>query len=138
MSGANERNPVLGVQGAGRPFDSDLFPGCTNSFKAFQFNGFILKSNLADSCCMLSSGVPIQIERFCRAENGDNIVFAKTFLNARDFFTDPVPSTTSLGIYLVDGVSVDEHVFLTSDIVYKLVRLPYKDLWILSPMLHTL
>lgn len=137
MSGANERQTVMGVQGAPRPFNSDLFPGCTNSFKAFQFNGFILKSNLADSCCMLDSGEAIQITRFCRNDNGDNIVIAKLFINARNFFTDPVPSS-ALGILLVDGVEEDEHVFLTSNIIYKFVRLPYNDFYILSPMLHNL
>lgn len=137
MSVANEKQTVLGVQGAPRPFNSDHFPGCTNSFKAFQFDKFMLKSNLADSCCMMSSGEAIQIERFFRDANGENLVFAKKFLNARDVFDEPVPSS-SLGIFLVDGVSDDEHAFKTSDIVYKFVRLPYNEFFILSAMLHNL
>lgn len=138
MSVANEKKTILGHQGTPRPFNTDLFPGCTNSFKSFQFDAFILKSNLQDSCCMLNSGEAIQIERFCTNGNGDEFVVAKMFLNPRDFFTDPVPSSTVLGILLVDAVSNDEHVFQTSDILYKFVRLPYREFFVLTPMLHHL
>lgn len=137
MSVANEKITVLGFQGAPRPFNSDHFPGCTNSYKSFQFDSFILKSNLADSCCMLNSGEPIQIERFCTDENGNKVVIAKKFQNVRDVFAEPVPSS-ELGIFLVDGVSDEEHLFQTSDIVFKFVRCPYQEFYILSSILHHL
>lgn len=137
MSEANETHSVLGFQGPRRPFNSDLFPGCTNSYKAFKFDTFTLKSNLADSCCMLNSLDPIQIVRFCRDETGSEVVIAKQFQNARDVFAEPVPSST-LGIYMVDCVSDEEHVFPISDIAFKFVKLPYHEFFILIPILHNL
>lgn len=137
MSVANQTQPVLGFQGDPRPFNSDHFPGCTNSYKSFKFDAFTLKSNLADSCCALNSGEPIQVVRFCRDDTGAEVVICKKFVNPRDFFVEPCPSS-ALGIFLVDGVSEDEHLFQTSDILFKFVRLPYLEFSILIPMLHHL
>lgn len=134
----NDEERNTGFLGNRRPYDSDAFPGCNSSYKAFQFDSFILKDNLQDSCCMLVSGIPIQIVRFA-LYNGENVIFAKHFLNIRNFFDNPVQSSVHLGILLVDGIVSEEVVMYNiSEVDYKLVRLPYKEHFVLQPMLHHL
>lgn len=132
----NDTNRKLGFIGNPQRYDNDIFPGCNSSFRAFQFDSFILKNNLQDSCCMLVSGTPIKIERFALYDD-ERVVFARHFLNVRNFFEAPVQSGMHLGVLLVDGIPSEE-LFMhnINEIAYKLVRLPYHDNFVLQPMLH--
>lgn len=124
-----------GFVGAPRPYDSDLFPGCTTSYKAFKYDAFVLKNNLSDSCCLLNSGQAVEIQHFLKIEDREVIV-CKVFRNARDFFTEPIASCAGLGIMLVDGTGDEEIAFDLTEVKYKLVRLPYQQFFVLIPMIH--
>lgn len=132
----NDTNRNVGFVGNPQPYDNDIFPGCNSSYRAFQFDSFILKSNLRDSCCMLHSGIPIIVERFA-LYNDERVVFARHFFNIRDFFEAPVQSGRYLGIILVDNIT-SEQLFMhnINEVAYKLVRLPYHEHFVLQPMLH--
>lgn len=121
-----------------RILDNDVFPGCHTSYKSFKFNSFIIKNNLRDSCCMIS-GVPVEVQGF-GIVNNVNVLFAKPFLNLENFFVEPVESMNTLGIMLVDAPAPDDEIFTykVEDVDYKLVRLPYKDRFVIIPMLHHL
>lgn len=121
-----------------RILDNDVFPGCNTSYKSFQFNSFIIKNNLRDSCCMIS-GVPVEVQGF-GIVNNVNVLFAKPFLNLENFFVEPVESMNTLGIILVDAPAPDDEIFTykVEDVDYKFVRLPYKDRFVIIPMLHHL
>lgn len=120
-----------------RILDNDVFPGCHTSYKSFKFNSFIIKNNLRDSCCTIS-GVPVVVQGF-GIVNNINVLFAKRFLNLENFFVEPVESM-NMGIMLVDAPGPDDDIFTykVEDVDYKLVRLPYKDRFIIIPMLHHL
>lgn len=134
-NGANEAN---GFIGAPRPYDSDLFPGGTTSYKAFKYNAFILKTSINDNCCLLNSGIAVEIKKFLKIDDREVIVCYR-FLNPRNFFTEPIESYEGLGIMLVNGINyqeAEEEVFELTDVKYKLVRLPYNQYFILQPMIH--
>lgn len=134
-NGANEAN---GFIGAPRPYDSDLFPGCTTSYKAFKYNAFILKTKINDNCCLLNSGIAVEIKQFLKIDDREVIVCYR-FLNPRNLFTEPIESYEGLNIMLVNGINyeqAEEEVFDLTDVKYKLVRLPYNQYFILQPMLH--
>lgn len=133
----NEYQRNIGFVGDQRPFQNDVFPGLNSSFRAFQFDSFILKSNMRDNCCYLRQGISIEIQEFA-AWNEENVVLAKTFTNIRRFFDEPDDSLEELGILLVDGVSEETDMFLVADIKYKYVRLPYQNHFVLLPILHHL
>lgn len=135
----NDTSRTVGFVGNPQPYDNDFFPGCNSSYRAFQFDSFILKNNLQDSCCMLRSGIPIFIQRFA-LYNDERVVFARHFSNIRDFFEAPVESGRYLGVLLVDNIISNEELFMyhINEIAYKLVRLPYGQNFVLQPMLHHL
>lgn len=133
----NELNRTQGFIGRERHFDNDIFPGLNTSYKGFQFDTFILQTNLQDSCCMLTSGIPVEIQEFS-IFNGENVIIVKKFHNIRDFFTEIVSSMDVLGILLVDGVEEDVFMCKQIDVKYKFVRLPYKNCFVLEPILHHL
>lgn len=105
-NGANEAN---GFIGAPRIYDSDLFPGGTTSYKAFKYNAFILKTSINDNCCLLNSGIAVEIKQFLKIDDREVIVCYR-FLNPRIFFTEPIKSYEGLGIMLVNGINYQEAV----------------------------
>lgn len=134
----NEKNvDVNRLIGTARQVDNDIFPGCNSSYKGFQYGSFILKSNVRDSSCLLSSGIPIQIQWFTIVDGAVKII-AKKFLNQRNFFTEPLQSSRDLGILLVDNPGDELFMFDREDVKYKFVCLPYTNNFVLIPMLHHL
>lgn len=134
---------ILNIQSVNMGFgerilDNDVFPGCHTSYKSFQFNSFIIKNNLRDSCCFIS-GVPVEVQGFGIVDNV-NVLFAKRFLNLENFFVEPLESMNSLGIMLVDAPAPDDEIFTykVEDVNCKLLRLPYKERFVIIPMLHNL
>lgn len=137
----NETNRTQGLIGNERQFENDIFPGCNTSYKGFKYDAFVLQTNLQDSCCMLSSGIAVEIQEFT-IHNGENVMLARKFYNICDFFTDVVSSKDVLGILLVDGTEEEVFMYKVADVKHKFVRFPYKFLdverFVLIPMLHHL
>lgn len=135
----NQRSVNIGFEG--RNFDSDTFPGCSTSYKSFQFDSFILKANLKDSCCMISGGIPVVIQGF-GIINEEKVLFAKKFTKLENFFTEPVHSMINLAVILCDAPSdsPEEEIFTykITDVQYKMIRLPYKTRFVIMPILHYL
>lgn len=131
----NQKREHIGF--VGRDFDSDIFPGCNTSYKSFQFDSFILKKNLKDSCCMTIDGTPIEVQGF-GIQNGEKVLFAKHFLNMENFFTQPVESMSNLGVMLVDPPGEEIFTHKVTDVDYKLIRLPYQTRFVIMPMIHHL
>lgn len=94
-----------------------------------------MKNNVRDSCCMLHSGDAIEVHGFIQ-HDGESFVLAKKFTNPECFFEAPVNSASTLGIILVSQPSQELFAFKTEEVNYKLMRLPYKDQFVLIPMLH--
>lgn len=134
--GLNQRNAeMLGFVGETRPIDNDLFPGCNTSYNSFKYNSFLLKNNVSDSCCMLHSGYAIKVCEFIE-NNNESLMVGKKFLNQRSFFEAPVDSASTLGVLLVSEPIDELFVFKTEDVLYKYMRLPYKEEFVLIPLLH--
>lgn len=126
---------MLGFVGETRPIDNDLFPGCNTSYKGFKYNSFLLKTKESDSYCMLHSGDSVQVCGFIE-NDGENLMLGKVFSNTRSFFEAPVDSASNLGILLVSQPIDEVFVFKTEDVLYKYMRLPYKEEFVLIPLLH--
>lgn len=141
----NENEIHIGFVGNPQMLRDDVFPGLNSSYKSFQFESFVLKSNLRDSCCYLRSALgeeaSVEIQYFS-VHNGEDVVLAKPFLNEQPFFNEPVDSLFELGIKLVDGVMNNIIMYRVADIKFKYVRLPYttrdRTQFVLLPMLHHL
>lgn len=135
----NEINVEIGYVGRQRPrlIDQDIFPGCNSSYRGFKYGSFTIETNIRDSCCLLNSNVPIEVKEFFNY-NGEDFIVAKKFVNARDFFTEPLQSSTYLGILLVDPPNAELFYFKREEVKYKFMRLPYKQYFVLIPILHHL
>lgn len=131
------RIPVrVGLVGSPRPFNDDRFPNCNTSYKAFQFEAFVLNNKINDNACMLLDGTSVEVWGF-GVYNDENVIFARPYVNIRNFFTYPVDSSEGLGILQVDRPTANENsVHSATSVHYKYVKLPYKNSLILIPMLH--
>lgn len=126
----------VGFVGRPRPFDNDRFPECHTSYKGFRFDAFVLNNNINDNACMLSNGISVEVQGFGNY-NGDQVIFARPYVNIRNFFTYPVVSSDGLGILQVDRpIDFEYSVYSVTLVSYKYVKLPYHRSLILIPMLH--
>lgn len=98
---------------------------------------FFLSLKEPDNYCSLSPYSPIQITNFRQDENGNKFVIGKKLKNIENFFTEPLPSISSLGISIADICpNEDEEIFKIENINCKLMRLPFNNKSVLIPILH--
>lgn len=136
----NEINIDIGFVGPPRPrlIDQDIFPGCNSSYRGFKFGSFTLQNNLRDSCCLLtSSDIPVEVQEFVIHENEEYII-GKRFTNPRNFFTEPHESMDYFLIFLVHPPGNEIFYFKREEVRCKLMRLPYRECFVLIPLLHHL
>lgn len=87
---------------------------------------------------MLNSGIAVEIKHFLKIHDREKVSVCKRFMNPRNVFTEPSESYAGLNIMIVDGIREDaeEEVFDLSDAKYKLLRLAYREYFILQLMFH--
>lgn len=136
----NDINIDIGFVGLPRRrlIDQDIFPGCNSSYRGFKFGAFTLRTNLKDSCCLLtSSDIPVQVQGFFTHEDEEYII-GKRFTNPRNFFTEPYASMEHFLIFLVDPPENESFYYKREEVHCKLMRLPYRESFVLIPLLHHL
>lgn len=105
--------------------------------KSFQYDSFILRANnLRDGCCMVKPGVPLEITGLIESD-GPKIIRGRRYLRCENFFDYPVPSMENQGIILASTLSSVDEDFPAEDVLHKYFRLPYRDKFVLTPLLFT-
>jgi len=119
-------------------YDGPIIPNCRNpQYKVVKFNGMTFKAGtLADSCCALSCGAIVCIKNvaFC-AKRNISVIIGQEFLEREHFFNVPC-SSSLLDIYSVDSLS-DLKSWPLKNIIKKYVKLPYKNKFVVFPLLHS-
>lgn len=108
----------------------------TKQYKRIVFEHFLLKNKEPDNCCSLLNGDIILIENFVLSMDEKCNIIGRKFMVSRDFYKDPCPSS-NLGIYHVSSIGSLELLDI-SDIKHKCVKFPYKNDFIIFPLIHTL
>jgi len=115
-----------------------LIDGTTDpQYKEAYFSNFILKINLANSCCVLKNKYIVEISNFAFCPLLNKIVIiGKKYNLVSDFYTEPCLSSI-FGIHLVSELSDDLFCWPLSEVYQKLICLPYKSGFVVYPLLHT-
>lgn len=109
-----------------------------NGFQTIFFEEYQISSrNIANSFFLTkSAGKIIKFKKAC--QNNDNIlIYGNEIPDKNNFFIHPYESRHN-DIYISDSVEQNLFVCTTDDIKCKLFRLPYKELYVFQPLLHTL
>lgn len=100
------------------------------------FGEFVLDyEKEADSYCLISPNIPIQISGF--GKNGSiEFVLGYRCLNVLSFYKTPIDSSI-LGIFCYENISELPELFDVSKVEKKFFRIRYKNQYILIPLLHS-
>lgn len=109
---------------------------CESKPTSKQFSEFVLDfEKEADSYCLLSSNIPIKISGFGKNGNSEYIV-GNRCQNTSSFFEIPIDSSV-LGIICYETLSIIPEFFDIAKVEKKFFRIPYKNKFILIPLLHS-
>lgn len=140
---------VLGIKQASEVSCSPQFEGLHQSgpllsycsspeYKTVRFRNFQIRPKVeSESFCFLKGKEVVSVENicFCDKLNG-MVIVARQFLQPRDFFDVPCPSSL-INIYRVSKSRVSSlKVWPVSDIVYKMMAVPYMTDLVMYPLLH--
>lgn len=98
-----------------------------------QMNSFILSNQQPDNCCLLKNGEYMLISEILE-ESSIIYIKGKIFKSLGNFFGDPIDSRM-LGIHLG---TLDNQIIVVNvgEVLSKIVCLPYRDNWIVIPVIH--
>jgi hypothetical protein len=114
---------------------TDPFPGCTSSFKGYDFDEFVIKNNKADGCCLVLDEIYFEISDFCENINDQVLIIGQRYNTVEFFFESPM-SSLELGIALCSDLNPVLEKFPLSSITTKFFRLPYQNKNVLISLLH--
>lgn len=103
-------------------------------FEQLIWNKFTLKIFEPDNCYTSINGNIITIQNFATM-NDKIVIIGYKYLEKQDFFGSPCKSS-DLNIYSVRN-SGPLQIFSVEDVLYKCVKLHYKDSFVVMPLLHT-
>lgn len=109
---------------------------CTGpEYKTLIFQNYKLSESKRDSCCMLKDSSVIEVKNFAFSTVlKEHVVVGRKYAVQRDFFLKPCNSS-NVGIYFVESLESLSYWPLT-EIECKLVRLPYKDGFVVGTLSH--
>lgn len=116
-------------------------PLIENVFGIKQFENIYLKkfqlssSSESNNCCMLKDKNIINIKNIISYNDKVQIIGQK-FRTLEDFYESPCKSS-KLGIFLASNMGGPLELWELSEICEKYVKLPYKNKYVLIPLLHT-
>lgn len=95
-------------------------------------NDCLFTNKSPENMCYLTSDVPFKIKRFNKQTNS---VVGHKFNSKVSFFQEPIDSI-ELGICLVGDISLEEEERSVDDIQNKVFYVPYKNQYLIIPLLH--
>lgn len=108
------------------------------SEKCTKFNSFELAENEKDSFIAIKHNeniIPARFQGF-QTENGTKYVKVFRCLNIESFYDWPVDSA-QLGEISYEHLSTTEEIFAEKEVFFKYCRFPFKNIFVLIPILHT-
>lgn len=119
-----------------RNHSNEPFPGCTSSYRGYQFDSFILQSNEKDCYCSVYPNEIIKISQFAEF-HGRDVLIGRRFTISDLFFVYPMNSS-DLGIIKVRGLSDQDEIFNIDQVMFKYFILHDVNDIVLVPILHNL
>lgn len=112
-----------------------MLPGCGRQYRGAVLPLFKITNKIPDNCCGTSDGAIIQVENVAFSNDLQiPVVIGRKFINKYDFYNVPIESSR-LGIFKVKQLS-NLKIWPLSQITVKYVQLPYKNVSIVSSILH--
>lgn len=105
-------------------------------YKNYRFNAVTLTNATPDDMCYIKPLVAIKILGFVKNANEEEFVIGLKFVQVKDFFSEPLQSSTALGITIVKQLAEKEDIFKVEDILCKVVAVPFESSHVLIPILH--
>lgn len=113
------------------------FKMCYDKIISYTSDTAFLTLKKPNNYCCIAPYTPIQITNFQQDKTGNKFVIGKRLQNLENFFTDPIPSMSSLGISIASiHPSKEEEIFNIEKINCKLLCLPLEEKYLLLPVLH--
>lgn len=107
-------------------------------FKKAFFPTFQLSLDLADSCFGTKTGGIYLALNFVMSPNPEQrLVVCKRFMSKTDFFSTPFKNSSQFGIFTVSKLSSTIETKPVSAVTHKYVRLPFRDDFVVLPLLQT-
>lgn len=105
-------------------------------FKTLSFSDFVIKTVSPNNCCATTNNDIVMVENICFSkELQSSVIVGRKFLVKNNFFTVPCESST-IGIYKAEKLS-NLKIWPISKVYMKYVVLPYKQFFIIFPLLHS-
>lgn len=108
---------------------------CGTHFSLLQTDRYTIKTNQADSCVVFKNGDIGIVVSFLLTDENINLVIYRRYLNKSTVFELPC-SSYLLEIVFVGELSKELIVEGISNIKYKCYRLPYRNGFVISPLVH--
>lgn len=106
----------------------------SGQYKKLIINNILFTTRFGDNCCHLKDKSIVLIENFATKGN-NNYLIGKKFINVTDFISEPFQSS-NLDIYSVHTVG-ELSMWPVQDISKKFVILPYNNINVVFPLIHT-
>lgn len=103
-------------------------------YKKLIINNISISIRFGDNCCYLKDKSIILIENFAQQDN-NYYAIGRKYINKTDFIEEPFKSSI-FDIYVVHNLS-ELLMWSVKDIVNKFVILPYNDVHVVLPLIHT-
>lgn len=104
-------------------------------YNSIHFENFILKNKEPDNCCSLLNGYIILIENIVLNMDQQFNIIGRRFMVLENFYEDPC-SSSQLGIYHASSIGCLE-MFSVNDIKHKCIKFPYRNNFVIFPLIHT-
>ena len=116
------------------PITSDI--SIVEQYRELHLDTFCIKLSHADCHVQLRNGDIVVVKNIITRENGYVEILYKKFNVAEDIFTYPMASS-DIGVFRLATVGGRMHHCSVSSIVRKYVVLPFKDVFVGVPLIHT-
>ncbi|XP_055686583.1 uncharacterized protein LOC129791928 isoform X2 [Lutzomyia longipalpis] len=110
---------------------------CTGTYCILNLNKYLTFRNDNKNCWFMNSNN--EIIRICNItiHNREIVIYGKKILRIKDFFTEPIKSST-LNIYCSDTMVCDmQKLYKLTDIKCKMFGMEYNTMYIFVPLVHT-
>lgn len=105
-------------------------------YKSVQFSSFKISSTHPNCYCSLQDGSIVKVVNIS-SSNSSMVVLCHKFLKVEHFYGSPFTVSSEYDIYVVSRLSKELLTFSVTEIVNKIILLPYKEKFIAFPLLHS-
>ncbi|GAA6097846.1 uncharacterized protein LOC113076649 isoform X1 [Tachysurus ichikawai] len=112
----------------------ECFSQQARQFKVLAIDDIVVKLNERDSCVKIDNQL-VLVQNIVEDEGGVYLV-GNEYKQVEHFFKYPIKISYELGIYVVSNLSTNVRCFMTGKKLQKYVRLPFRNRFVVVPLLH--